>query len=271
MEGIPMPQSTAEYDYADPIELNKFFRISRSESKQTTVEISIGDLGEAASNQQIQQQQQRQENCVRVQNSVPYENVENSDMGENFSVAITSDNGLKTATSYEDLPEGCLGDLPGETCLDPEEYVEMGKRRSVLIVADSGPSGCHGFDKIEEEDPEYYVLEDMETSEGESLLIDVVNSPWMPEVNIRDFKQLLRWRQRELPKTIGFNEKNKGPARALLILVHFFTVIGQREMTKFEVFWRTCAHDGNFFYSLSQLEDHSNLFCYWILRPHFTS
>ena len=174
MEGIPMPQSTAEYDYADPIELNRFFRISRSESKQTTVEISIGDLGEAASNQQIQQKQQRQDNCVRVQDSVSYENVENSDMGENLSVASTSDNGLKadglsSVTSYEDLPEDCLGDLPGEPCLDPEEYVEMGKRRSVLIVEDSGPSRCHGFDKIEEEDPEYYVLEGMETSEGESL------------------------------------------------------------------------------------------------------
>ena len=181
MEGIPMPQSTAEYDYADPIELKKFFRISRSESKQTTVEISIGDLGKEASNQQIQQ---RQDNCVRVPDSVSYENVENSDMGENFSVAITSDNGLKadclsSVTSYEDLPKGCLGDLPEEPCLDPEEYIEMGKRRSVLIVEDSGPSGCHGFDKIEEEDPEYYVLEGMETSEGESLLIDVDNSPWM--------------------------------------------------------------------------------------------
>ena len=31
----------------------------------------------------------------------------------------------------------------------------------------------------------------------------------------REFKKLLRRRQRERHKTIGYNEKNKGPARAL--------------------------------------------------------
>ena len=34
-------------------------------------------------------------------------------------------------------------------------------------------------------------------------------------VDIREFKKLLRRRQRERHKTIGYNEKNKGPARAL--------------------------------------------------------
>ena len=43
----------------------------------------------------------------------------------------------------------------------------------------------------------------------------------------REFKKLLRRWQRERHKTIAFNEKNKGPARALGILVHFSTVLGQ--------------------------------------------
>ena len=35
------------------------------------------------------------------------------------------------------------------------------------------------------------------------------------EADITEFKTLLRQRQRERYKTIGYNEKNKGPARAL--------------------------------------------------------
>ena len=38
---------------------------------------------------------------------------------------------------------------------------------------------------------------------------------------IREFKKLLRRRQRERRKTIGFNEKSNGSVCALLSLVHF--------------------------------------------------
>ena len=44
---------------------------------------------------------------------------------------------------------------------------------------------------------------------------------------IREFKKLLWRRQLERHKTIGSNEKNKGPARALKMFVHFFAVFGQ--------------------------------------------
>ena len=44
---------------------------------------------------------------------------------------------------------------------------------------------------------------------------------------VREFKKLLRRRQRQRDKTIGYNEKNKGPARTFEIFVHFFTVLGQ--------------------------------------------
>ena len=49
---------------------------------------------------------------------------------------------------------------------------------------------------------------------------------WVP-LETRKFKKLLRRRKRERHKTIGYNEKNKGPVRALLIFVHFSTVLGQ--------------------------------------------
>ena len=43
----------------------------------------------------------------------------------------------------------------------------------------------------------------------------------------RELKKLQRRRQRKRHKKKGYNEKNKGPARALWILVHFSTVLGQ--------------------------------------------
>ena len=57
----------------------------------------------------------------------------------------------------------------------------------------------------------------------------------------REFKMLLRRRQRERDKTIGFNEETK----ALHVRFKFWYISSQnsakqqREMTKFGVFWRT--------------------------------
>ena len=173
MEGVARPESTSEYDYADPVELNKLFRLSRSKSQQATMEISIGDLGDTASNHD----QQQQENCAGVQTSVcasdaggNYENVEDIDLGDNFCTAIRihkglNADGLSSTTSYEDSSAKCSVRSSGEL-VDPEEYVEMGKRRSLLIMENSDSSNCNGFAKIEEEGPEYFVLEGLETDEG---------------------------------------------------------------------------------------------------------
>lgn len=58
---------------------------------------------------------------------------------------------LRPAVSYEDLSGGC-----------PEEYVEMGKRKSVMIVEDHEPTGTE-----EDNDHEYFVLEAVvESDEG---------------------------------------------------------------------------------------------------------
>ena len=57
-------------------------------------------------------------------------------------------------------------------------------------------------------------------------------------VENREIERLLRRRQRERHKTIGFNiEENKGP----------YSAKQQCEMTKFKSLWATRAHEGGFF------------------------
>lgn len=201
MEGAPRPESTYEYDYTEPLELNKPFRISHGEMDRGPMEVSIGDLSESASNLQQQQQcdevrlsvisndqnyedvekidvrkQQRQQRYDKVRISKfsideNYENVENTDFTNSLPSAVKNDEGLELksvkATSYEDLSGDTLGRLSGGRS-DLEEYVEMGKRRSMLIEESPDQSGCHGFAKIEEEGPEYFVLEGQGNSEGKA-------------------------------------------------------------------------------------------------------
>lgn len=175
MEGVARPESTSEYDYANPVELNKLFRLSRSRSQQATIEISIGDLGDTTSNHD---QQQQQENCAEVQTpecasdagDTNYENVDDIDLGENFCTAIRihqglNADGLSSTTSHGDFSAKCSVRSSGGF-VDPEEYEEMGKRKSLLMVENSDSCDCNGFAKIEEEEPEYFVLEAQETSEG---------------------------------------------------------------------------------------------------------
>ena len=200
MEGAPRPESTYQYDYTEPLELNKLFRISHGEMDRGPMEVSIGDLSESASNLQQQQQQsdevrlsvisndqnyedvekidvrkqQRQQRYDKVRISKfsideNYENVENTDFRNSLPSAVKNDDGLELksvkATSYKDLSGDTLGRLSGGRS-DLEEYVEMGKRRSMLIEESPDQSGCHGFAEIEEEGPEYFVLEGQGNSEG---------------------------------------------------------------------------------------------------------
>ena len=59
--------------------------------------------------------------------------------------------------------------------------------------------------------------------------------------NNREFKKLLRRRQRERHKTIGFNGKTKAlPERYKFWYISLpYSAKQQREMTKFKVLWRT--------------------------------
>ena len=59
--------------------------------------------------------------------------------------------------SSENLPGSSTSHFSAEIT-DLEEYVEMGKRRSVELADSRDQSGLHGFPAIEEEDPEYLML-----------------------------------------------------------------------------------------------------------------
>ena len=173
MDELARTESTAEYDYADPVGLNKFSRLKRSQSEPTTLEISIGDLNETTQNQQQEELQQGDYECIdlSINNSLTdggYENVENYD----------NDNKSSYATRKQPQIENDEASNGSQTCLtgeyiDPEEYMEMAKRRSLITMDNQIQyelSPCQSFDKIDEE-PEYYVLECAETDGGEFQLL----------------------------------------------------------------------------------------------------
>ena len=188
MEGFSRPESTTEYDYADPVVLNKLFRLQRSSSEQATIEISMGDLTEeTASNQQQQQQEEDQDGYERIEFPTPnlstigdYENIEKYDVEDDFSSVTRNDQRseagkMSLRTSTDDFTLECSGCLSGEY-VEPEEYLVMGKRKSLIIMDNlqSTSSGSFSFDKIEEEEeeeeeeePKYFVLESPEADEGE--------------------------------------------------------------------------------------------------------
>lgn len=162
-----------EYDYArvsvelDPVELNKLFRGLQNESQEmprASLEISIGDLDNTAStpNTDHKRSSGGSEKCSVSSCSGGYENClckditkRNSSKGPDEDVEGVKPKDIRYVTSYEDLSGGCR--------VDPEEYIEMGKRRSTLI-AESHDSTDH---EVEDSGHEYFVLERViEFSEG---------------------------------------------------------------------------------------------------------
>lgn len=180
MDELARIESTAEYDYADPVLLNKFFRLQRSQSEPTTLELSIGDLNETTKNQQPKEQQGDYE-CIdlSINNSLTdggYENLENYDIDNKSSYAtrepqIENDE-ASTRASTNDSQAWLIGEY-----IDPEEYMEMAKRRSLIAIDNQIQyelSPSQSFDKIDEE-PEYYVLECAEADGGEFQLLIMPN------------------------------------------------------------------------------------------------
>ena len=172
MDAPSRPES-AEYDYArvsvelDPVELNKLFRGWQSETKEmprASLEISVGDLDITASNPNTDQKWSSgvSEKSCGSSCSGDYENClckniteRNSSTGADEDVEGVEPRDLRPSTSYEDLSGGCR--------VDPEEYFEMGKRRSTMI-AESNDSTDH---EVEDSGHEYFVLECVtESSEG---------------------------------------------------------------------------------------------------------
>ena len=175
MDGPSRPESV-EYDYArvsvelDPVELNKLFRGLQNETEEmprASLEISIGDLDNTASNPNtdLKRRSGASEKSSVSSCNGDYENClckditkRNSSMGADEDSEGVKPKDLRPAASYEDLSGGCR--------IDPEEYIEMGKRRSTLIV-ESNDSTDH---EVEDNGHEYFVLERViESSEGNFL------------------------------------------------------------------------------------------------------
>ena len=178
MDAPSRPESI-EYDYArvsvelDPVELNKLFRGLQNETEEmprTSLEISIGDLDNTASNANTDL---KRSSGVSEKSSVSscsgdYENCLCKDITKRVSSTGAYEDGvgikpkdLRPAASYEDLSGACRA--------DPEEYIEMGKRRSTLIV-ESNDSTDH---EVEDSGHEYFVLERVAES-GEGNFLDAI-------------------------------------------------------------------------------------------------
>lgn len=149
----------------DPVELNKLFRISHSETEEmprSSMEISIGDLNNTASNTNTDQKRHSGISKTSSTSSCSgdYENCtcktvtkRDSQSSVNRDDECVKSKDLRPATSYEDLSGGCR--------LYPEEYVEMGKRKSTMFVESRDPSDT------EDGGHEYFVLEGVvESCEG---------------------------------------------------------------------------------------------------------
>lgn len=174
MNSASRPESSSEYDYArvsvelDPVELKKLFRTSHSETDEmprTSMEISIGDLDNTTSNTNIDQKRHSgiSKTSSTSSYSSDYENCtcksitkRDSQSSANRDDDCVNTNDLRPAVSYEDLSGDCR--------LDPEEYVEMGKRRSTMIAESCDPTDT------EDGGHEYFVLEGLvESCEGQCL------------------------------------------------------------------------------------------------------
>ena len=180
MEGASPPERIYEYDYTEPLQPNTLFRFSHGDTEQVIVQVSIGDLSDVTlSEHQLQQQQQQQQPYDQVITSLAntdenYEDIENLNVKNglptdgNDVAHCGSEFKSPSAGSYENLSGENEGHMSGRRT-DPEEYVEMGKRRSVLVSNYADQTVCSGFPNIDEEGPEYQVLEELETSESKSF------------------------------------------------------------------------------------------------------
>lgn len=189
MEGASPPERIYEYDYTEPLQPNTLFRISHGDTEQVIVQVSICDLSDVALSEHQLQQQQRQpydQVITSLANTDEnYEDIEN--MNVKNSLPTEGNDVGHGGSEYKSLSAGCYENLSGENeghlsgrRTDPEEYVEMGERRSVLVSDYADQSSCSGFPNIDEEGPEYHVLEELETSESKSFEL-IFFLAWMPE------------------------------------------------------------------------------------------
>ena len=140
MEGSPCPSSA--YDYAKTSKLTRRLLVSQEGMKCD--EISTGFFGENTSRNQ-QQSPSDEFRSSAMYTDKDYENAEDSCVKNSLQVDCGA-----SALSYENLPSSSLGHFSEERT-DPEENVEMGKRRGVRFADSVDKYGRNGSSKEEEE------------------------------------------------------------------------------------------------------------------------
>ena len=135
MEGSPCPSSAYDYAYAKTSKLTERLLISRVGMRCD--EISTGYVGDTTS------QNQRQSRSDEFRSSAIYtdkdcENSKNTCVKNSLSYQGANVESLQvdcgaSSLSYENFPGSSSGHFSEERT-DPEEYVEMGKRRSVQFA-----------------------------------------------------------------------------------------------------------------------------------------
>ena len=138
MEGSPCPTNSA-YDYAYAKTSKLAIRLLTSRAGMRCDEISTGYLGENTSRNQ-QQSPSDEFTSSAFYTDKDYENAENTCVKNSSSYQGANVERLQvdcgaSPLSYENFPGSSSGHFSEER-IDPEEYVEMGKRRS-LRFADS--------------------------------------------------------------------------------------------------------------------------------------
>ena len=137
MEGSPCPSSVYDYAYAKTSKLTERLLISRVGIRCD--EISTGYLGDTTSRNQ-QQSRSDEFRSSAIYTDKDCENSKNTCVKNSLSYQEANVERLQvdcgaSALSYENFPGSSSGHFSEER-IDPEEYVEMGKRRS-LRFADS--------------------------------------------------------------------------------------------------------------------------------------
>ena len=157
-EGSPCSSSAYDYAYAKTSKLTRRILVSRAGMKCD--KISTRHFGENTSRNQ--QQSPSDEFRSAIYTDKDYKNAEDTCVKNSLSYQRANDERLQvdcgaSALSYENFSGSSSGHFSAERT-DPEEYVEMGKRRGVRFADSEDKNGRNGLSKEEEDGPGNLVL-----------------------------------------------------------------------------------------------------------------
>ena len=159
MEGSPCFSSAYDYAYAKTSKHTRRILVSRAGMKCD--KISTGHFGENTSRNQ-QQSPSDEFRSSAIYTDKDYKNAEDTCVKNSLSYQRANDERLQvdcgaSALSYENFADSSSRHFSTERT-DPEEYVEMGKRRGVRFADSKDKNGHNGLSKEEEEGPGNLVL-----------------------------------------------------------------------------------------------------------------